>query len=108
LSYWKDLDKIVIENEFAKGDLAEGSRNYVQCQDGKVAAYAYAGDDNDGRRQLQIFDASSGDDIPIAFVYVTPGVDMLQGLFTTGIIPTLDIFDVNCRFLRVDYNILIG
>ncbi len=108
MSYWKDLEKIVIENEFSKGDLTEGSRNYIQCADGSVAAYAYAGDDSDGRRQLQIYDASSGDDIPIAFVYVTPGVDMLQGLFVTGVIPTKDIFDPECRFLRVDYNVLIG
>lgn len=103
MSYWQNLDTLIITTDFARGDLTEGAKNYIQCIDGSVAAFSYQGTDDDGRRMLQIYNASTGEDVPIAFVYVTPGIDLLQGLFKTGVIPTLDIFADKCQFLRVDY-----
>jgi hypothetical protein len=103
LSAWKDLNELVITDEFGRGNLAAGARNYVQCSDGRVAAFQYTFTDNDGVPMLQIYESVDGADVPLAFVSAMAGADILRGLFTTGIIPTKDIFDDECRFLRVDY-----
>lgn len=94
---------MVITNEYARGNLAAGSRNYVQCSDGRTAAFQYAFTTDDGVPMIQIFETIDGADVPYAFVSAMAGADILRGLFSTGIIPTKDIFADDCRFLRVEY-----
>lgn len=103
MSAWKDLNQLVIADEFSRGNLAAGSRNYVQCSDGRTAAFQYAFTNDDGVPMIQIYETIDGVDVPYAFVSAMAGADLLRGLFSTGIIPTKDIFDDECRFLRVDY-----
>lgn len=103
MSAWKNLNELIIGNEFSRGNLAAGARNYMQCFDGEVAAFQYAYTDNDGVPMIQIFKSVEGTDTPFAFVSAMPGADILRGLFSTGVIPTKDIFADDCRFLRVDY-----
>ena len=103
MSAWANLNELVIADEFARGNLEAGARNYIQCTGGEVAAYQYAYTDENGVPMIQIYESIDGVDVPKAFVSAMAGADLLRGLFSTGIIPTKDIFDDECRFLRVDY-----
>lgn len=103
MSAWANLNELVIADEFARGNLEAGARNYIQCTGGEVAAYQYAYTDENGVPMIQIYESVDGADVAVAFVSAMAGADLLRGLFSTGIIPTKDIFDDECRFLRVDY-----
>lgn len=103
MSYWKNLNNLIITTEFSRGDIAASSKNYVQCSDGEVAAFQYLFNNEDDVPLVQIYRSVDGNDIPIAIAAVMAGADILRGLFTTGIIPTAGLFDDSCRFLRVDY-----
>jgi len=100
LSYFKSLDDLVIQTEFAFGEIAPGNRYAVECADGKTAGWELV---NADKMLAQIYDVTDGDYVPKALVAVMPGADIFRGLFVTGAIPTKTVTDPECRFLRVDY-----
>jgi hypothetical protein len=103
LSYFKDITKYVITNLFQFQTPAVGVQNAIKCKDGKMAAWEYWKTDSDGNYLLKIYDVTSGSLVQIATVYAVAGRDLFCGLFTTGAIPSGDIFDSSCVFYRIDY-----
>lgn len=100
MSYFKSLDDLIIENEFAFGEIAPGNRYAIECADGKTAGWELV---NVEQMLAQIYDVTDGEYVPKALVAVMPGADIFRGLFVTGAIPTKAVTDPECRFLRVDY-----
>jgi hypothetical protein len=102
LSNFADLDRTKISNEFTCGEVAVGSRFYATCAKGEIVAFELIQSNDDGQL-VQIYDASSGDDIPVAFFYAMPWRDIFNGLFSTAVVPSKAITDAGCKFYRVDY-----
>ena len=82
---------------------AVGVQNFIKCANGELAGWEYWMDDEDGNHLVKILDGSSGQSVVLATVYVIPGRDIFEGLFSTGAIPSTDIFDSTCVYYRVDY-----
>lgn len=103
MSYFADLDTVLITTEISFGVAAAGTRSYMTCKGGEVAAWEYDHEDSEGNIIINIYNATTGTDIPVASVYVMPGCDIFRGLFSSGAIPTKPITDTECVFYRVDY-----
>jgi hypothetical protein len=80
-----------------------GVQNAVRCKGGEIAAWEFARTDDDGNYMIKLYDATSGTPVYKALVYALPGRDILCGLFSTGAIPSGDIFDAATVFYRIDY-----
>lgn len=99
---------VIIRKEFQFAGIIENNINQIAAQDGKIPAFALLNLLNDvtgdTTQAIQIYDTSSGKNIPVAIVTPTAGLDLLAGIFATGVIPSKsDITDPECRFFRVDY-----
>lgn len=103
MSYFADLDTVAITTEISFGVAALGTRSYMTCKGGEVAAWEYDHADSNGNIIINVFNATSGSDILVASVYVMPGCDIFRGLFSSGAIPTKSITDSGCEYYRVDY-----
>lgn len=103
MSYFTDITQAVVTTLFQFQTPAVGVQNAVQCVGGEIAVWEYARTDEDGNYLLKIYDATSGTPVYIAMVYALAGRDIFCGLFSTGAIPSGDIFDESCVYYRIDY-----
>ena len=103
MSNFKDITTLTVTTTFQFQTPAVGVQNFIKCQNGEIAGWEYWMDDEDGNHLVKILDGSSGQSVVLATVYVIPGRDIFEGLFSTGAIPSKDIFDSTCVYYRVDY-----
>jgi hypothetical protein len=103
LSYFKDITQAEITTLFQFQTPAVGVQNAVRCIGGEIAVWEYARTDDDGNYLIKIYDATSGFPVYKTTVYALPGRDVFCGLFSTGAIPSGDIFDADTVYYRIDY-----
>jgi len=103
LSYYKDITQEAITDLFQFQTPAVGVQNAVRCIGGEIAVWEYLRTDDDGNYLIKIYDATTGTPEYKATVYALPGRDLFCGLFTTGAIPSGDIFNVDTVYYRIDY-----
>jgi len=103
LSYFKDITLEAVTTLFQFQPPAVGVQNAVLCKGGETAVWEYIRTDDDGNHLIKIYDASSGAPVYKTTVYALPGRDIFCGLFSTGAIPSGDIFAANTVYYRIDY-----
>lgn len=103
MSYFKDMTQAVVTTLFQFQPPAVGVQNAVLCKGGETAVWEYIRTDDDGNHLIKIYDASSGAPVYKTTVYALPGRDIFCGLFSTGAIPSGDIFAANTVYYRIDY-----
>lgn len=103
MSRFVDLNFTYVTTEIAFGAAEAGTRSYMTCKGGEIAAWEYSHTDDSGNILINIFNATTGIDVPVATVYVMAGNDIFWGLFSSGAIPSKPITDANCVYYRVDY-----
>lgn len=103
MSYFSDLNTVLITTEISFGVAAKGTRTYMTCQCGKIIGWEYDHEDADGNILINLYDATTGEDVLVSTVYAMPGCDLFRGLFSSGAIPTKQVTDAECVFYRIDY-----
>lgn len=103
MSYFKDITQTDVTTLFQFQTPAAGVQNAVRCIGGEIAVWEYARTDDNGNHLIKIYDATTGTPIYKTTVYALPGRDVFCGLFTTGAIPSGDIFAVDTVYYRIDY-----
>ena len=103
MSYFKDITLEAVTTLFQFQPPAVGVQNAVLCKGGETAVWEYVRTDDDGYHLIKIYDASSGAPVYKTAVYALPGRDLFCGLFSTGAIPSGDIFAADTVFYRIDY-----
>jgi hypothetical protein len=103
LSYFKNLSKTAVTNLLQFQTPGVGVQNAVRCKDGTIAAWEYSHTDENGAHLVKIYDVTTGIPVYKTLVYIIPGRDIFCGLFTTGAIPSGDIFDSSTVYYKVDY-----
>ena len=103
MSYFKDITLEAVTTLFQFQPPAVGVQNAVLCKGGEMAVWEYIRTDDDGNHLIKIYDASSGAPVYKTTVYALPGRDIFCGLFSTGAIPSGDIFAANTVYYRIDY-----
>jgi len=98
-----DITQAVVTTLFQFQPPAVGAQNAIRCAGGEIAAWEYARTDDDGNYLVKIYDATTGAPVYKATVYALPGRDIFCGLFSTGAIPSGDIFDTDTVWYRIDY-----
>lgn len=103
MSYFKNLSDAAVSTAFNFQAPAVGVQNFIRCIDGELAGWEYWKTDDDGNVLVKLYDKTTGETIQKATVYICTGRDIFNGLFSTGVFPSADIFDPACIFYRVDY-----
>lgn len=103
MSYFKDITQTEITTLLQFQTPAVGVQNAVRCVGGEIAAWEFDRTDDNGNHLIKIYDATSGTPVYKATVYALAGRDVFCGLFTTGAIPSGDIFDAATAYYRIDY-----
>ena len=103
MSYFKDITQVTVTDLFQFQSPAVGVQNAVRCVGGELAAWEYLRTDDDGNHLIKIYDATSGTPEYKTTVYAMPGRDVFCGLFSTGAIPSGDIFAADTVYYRIDY-----
>jgi hypothetical protein len=103
LSYFKDITQVEVTTLFQFQTPAVGVQNAVLCKGGETAVWEYLRTDDDGNHLIKIYDMTTGEAVYKATVYALPGRDVFCGLFSTGAIPSGDIFAVDTVYYRIDY-----
>ena len=103
MSYFKDITLEAVTTLFQFQPPAVGVQNAVLCKGGETAVWEYIRTDDDGNHLIKIYDASSGAPVYKTTVYALPGRDVFCGLFSTGAIPSGDIFAADTVYYRIDY-----
>jgi hypothetical protein len=103
LSYFKDITQAEVTTLFQFQTPAIGVQNAIRCIGGEIAVWEYARTDDDGNHLIKIYDATSGFPVYKTTVYALTGRDVFCGLFSTGAIPSGDIFDADIVYYRIDY-----
>jgi hypothetical protein len=103
LSYFKDITQAEVTTLFQFQTPAAGVQNAIRCIGGEIAVWEYARTDDDGNYLIKIYDATSGFPVYMITVYALTGRDIFCGLFSTGAIPSGDIFDAGTVYYRIDY-----
>ena len=103
MSYFANITTTEISTVWQFQAPGVGVQNAIKCAGGELAAWEYWMTDSDGGYLIKLYDVTSGVAVLVATVYACIGRDIFCGLFSSGAIPTKDIFDESCNFLRVDY-----
>ena len=103
MSYFKDITQAEVTTLLQFQIPAVGVQNAVRCIGGEIAVWEYLRTDDDGNYLVKIYDATTGTPVYKATVYALTGRDIFCGLFTTGAIPSGDIFDTDTVYYRIDY-----
>jgi hypothetical protein len=103
MSYFIDLDNTNVDMLWQFQAPGVGIQNAIRCNGGEIAAWEYSHTDEDGNYLVKIYDATTGTPVYKTLVYVIPGRDIFCGLFSSGAIPSGDIFDSGTVYYRVDY-----
>lgn len=103
MSYFKDITLEAITTLFQFQPPAPGVQNTVLCKGGEAAVWEYYRTDDDGNYLIKIYDATNGILVYKTTVYALPGRDIFSGLFSTGAIPSGDIFATDTVYYRIDY-----
>ncbi|MDD5363620.1 MAG: hypothetical protein PHN88_15970 [Ignavibacteria bacterium] len=103
MSYFKDINTALTTTIFNFLTPAVGVQNYIRCTNGELAGWEYYRTDDDGNVMVKIYDKTTGTAELKAVVYVVAGCDIFRGLFSTGVIPSKDIFETDCTYYRIDY-----
>lgn len=103
MSYFKDIAQAEVTTLFQFQPPAVGVQNAVQCKGGEIAVWEYLRTDDDGYYLIKIYNSTTGTPVYLATSYAMPGRDIFCGLFSTGAIPSGDIFDAATVYYRIDY-----
>ena len=103
MSYFKDIMTTDISKAWQFQMPGVGIQNAIKCIGGEIAAWEYWMNDSDGNYMVKIYNVTTGLAVLVATVYVCIGRDIFCGLFSSGAIPSTDIFDESCIYYRVDY-----
>lgn len=103
MSNFTDITTAVVTTAFQFQLPAVGVQNFIKCKGGEIAGWEYWRDDDAGHHLVKILNGTSGISEVVATLYVMPGRDIFGGLFSTGAIPSGDIFDSTCAYYRIDY-----
>lgn len=105
MSAFANPANIVQSSVFEFGDILPGGINRISCKDGSVAGFALIPLAVFGStfNAVEIYDVSSGAPVAKGIITSVVGLDLLGGLFATGILPDRDFTDPACIFYRVDY-----
>lgn len=103
MSYFKDIAQAEVTTLFQFQPPAVGVQNAVRCIDGELAAWEYVRTDDDGNYLIKIYDVTTGTPVYKALAYALPGRDLFCGLFSTGALPSGDIFSTDTVYYRIDY-----
>lgn len=103
MSYFKDITQAEVTTLLQFQTPAVGVQNAVRCIGGEIAVWEYLRTDDDGNYLVKIYDGTTGTPVYKATVYALAGRDIFCGLFTTGAIPSGDIFDADTVYYRIDY-----
>lgn len=103
MSYYKDITQEAITALFQFQSPAVGVQNAVRCIGGEIAVWEYLRTDDDGNHLIKIYEATTGTPVYKVAVYALPGRDIFCGLFSTGAIPSGDIFNTDTVYYRIDY-----
>ena len=103
MSFYKDITQTNVTTLFQFQTPAVGVQNAIRCIDGKIAVWEYSRTDDAGNYLIKIYDATTGIPIYKTMVYMFPGHDIFHGLFSTGVIPSGDIFSADTVYYRIDY-----
>lgn len=103
MSYFKDITQEAITSLFQFQSPAVGVQNAMRCTGGEIAAWEYIRTDDDGNYLIKIYDATDGTPVYKTTVNALAGRDIFCGLFSTGAIPSGDIFNTDTIYYRIDY-----
>ena len=103
MSYFADITQTKITTLLQFQTPGVGVQNALQCVSGEMAVWEYVRTDDDGNYIVKIYDATSGALVYKSTVNVLIGRDIFCGLFSSGAIPSGDIFDNATVYYRVDY-----
>lgn len=103
MSYFKDITQAEATELFQFQPPAVGVQNAVQCAGGEIAAWEYLRTDDDGNHLIKIYDITTGAAVYVTTIYALPGRDVFCGLFSTGAIPSGDIFAVDTVYYKINY-----
>jgi hypothetical protein len=103
LSYFKDITQTDVTTLLQFQTPAIGVQNAVRCIGGEIAVWEYSRTDSNGNYLVKIYDATTGTPEYKATVYALPGRDIFCGLFSTGAIPSGDMFNTATVYYRIDY-----
>ena len=103
MSYFKDITQAAITTLLQFQTPGVGVQNAVRCKGGEIAVWEYSRTDDDGNYLIKIYDATTGTPVYKALTYALVGRDIFCGLFSTGAIPSGDIFDTATVYYKVDY-----
>ena len=103
MSYYKDLTLTEVTTLLQFQTPGVGVQNAMKCAGGEIAVWEYVRTDADGNYLIKLYDATSGVTTYKTMVNVLPGRDLFCGLFSSGAIPSGDIFDNATVFYRIDY-----
>ena len=103
MSYFKDLTQTAVTTLLQFQTPGVGVQNAVRCKGGEIAVWEYSRTDDDGNYLIKIYDGTTGTPVYKATVYALAGRDVFCGLFSSGAIPSGDIFDNTTVYYRIDY-----
>ena len=103
MSYFTDISTTPITTEISFGAAATNVRSYLKCKAGDIAAWQHDHTDDNGNVVLNIYNATTGNDVLVATVYNMAGQDIFCGLFSSGAIPTKLVTDPTVIYYKVDY-----
>ena len=103
MSYFADINEVEVTTVFNFLNPDVGVQNYIRCTNGELAGWEYYRTDVDGNVMVKIYDKTTGIAELKAILYVVAGIDIFRGLFSTGAIPSKDIFETDCVYYRIDY-----
>jgi hypothetical protein len=103
LSHFKDITQTNVTTLLQFQAPAVGVQNAVTCINGEIAVWEYLRTDDDGNYLIKIYDATDGAPVYKATTFALKGRDIFCGLFSSGAIPSGDIFDSATVFYRIDY-----
>ena len=107
MAYFLPPDKRVYVSEIQFTNLSNFAINQFTCKNGERAGFRLETfRDYEAPKDLiisHIYDCSEGDPIYITSINVMPDMDLVGGLFSSGVFPNGEIFSEFTKFRKANY-----